>query len=105
MVLNADDTSNMLSAVGLVRDVASLLDSLDNSALSAFVGTLNNLGQVQNVSSSTTDNSIDQNITINAEFPNATNSEQIERAFKNLSNIALQKASNKTTIKTAVTTL
>jgi hypothetical protein len=105
MVLNADDTSNMLSAVGLVRDVASLLDSLDNSALSAFVGTLNSLGQVQNVSSSTTDNSIDQNITINAEFPNATNSEQIERAFKNLSNIALQKASNKTTIKTAVTTL
>ena len=36
---------------------------------------------------------LNQNVTITAQFPNATSTAEIEQAFKNLVNIASQKAS------------
>jgi hypothetical protein len=52
-----------------------------------FGGLLSRLGNSQN-----TPPQVDQNVRIEAHFPNVTNSDEIERAFDNLVNQAAQYA-------------
>ena len=104
LVLNANDTENMLNAVGLVRDISSLLYNMNTSAFSRATDLMSNL--YQRFGSAVGGNSnVIQNINIDADFPGVKDAIQIERAFKNLSNIALQKSSNSTTISNATSTL
>lgn len=89
IVLNSHDTENFLSAVKIVR---SMSDMLEKNAAVASQGLqierwmTNILGQRQ---------SIDQNVTIEAHFPNVTDRYEIEQAFNSLVNDASQYANRK----------
>jgi hypothetical protein len=87
-VLNQHDTANLLQAVNLVRDITQML-TFNASAMSAGLGTLGP-GIVNGGGSY-----LDQNVTIHAEFPNATNHSEIEEAFNNLIGLASQYAGRK----------
>ena len=85
LVLNATDTENMLNAIKLIRQISQTIDlqaATQSSALSLQASQFSNNGQV-----------LQQEVTIHAEFPNATNHNEIEEAFNNLVNRASQFAS------------
>lgn len=92
LVLNAHDTENMLNIVGMVRD---LTDSLNNSMLSRAFGLMEsiatNLTSVREVGSDT----LEQDVHIEATFPNVHESREIENALNNLVNRASQFANRK----------
>ena len=87
LVLNAADTENLLSTVGLVREISNMID-IQASGASLF-----NL--MANSGLTTANEVLEQNVTIHAEFPNATNHSEIEEAFNNLVNKASQYANRK----------
>ena len=82
IVLDADDTKNLLSAVDLVRTIASTIDLQAQSQALAL-----NMRAAMIVPQSQT---LEQQVTIHAEFPNATNHSEIEQAFDTLINRATQ---------------
>ena len=88
LVLNAHDTENMLTAVSFVRDLVEMIgvnaSSMSNGLGNLFAGGVN-----------TSNSYLDQNVTIHAEFPNATNHSEIEEAFENLIGLAGQYAGRK----------
>ena len=88
LVLNKQDTANLLTTVGFVRDLTHMI-SMNASVASTGLGTLfmGGVGQGGGY--------LDQNVTIHAEFPNATNHSEIEEAFGNLINMASQFANRK----------
>ena len=71
LVLNAEDTQNILSAVGMVRQMDSLLEGFT-------------FGQ------GLTPGTMQQQVTIHAEFPNVQDHNEIELAFNDLVNRASQ---------------
>lgn len=98
LVLNSEDTRNMLQAVNVVRQLdtntlALLVSTLETSvnSLMAFMGSNYHASGVSGYSSST----LDQNVQITAEFPNVTSSNEIEEAFNSLVNRAAQFAMQK----------
>ena len=94
LVLNAEDTKNILSAVDSVRTITPNLfrvigQMLDNSG----INTMNMLnGMFAGVSSiaPTTSETLEQSVHIEATFPNVTSSNEIEQALLNLTNDAAQ---------------
>ena len=85
LVLNANDTSNMLSAITILRDItANLGATLLNKMASISAGSPGSIGQGLAAAG------MEQNVVINAEFPNATSSKEIEDALNNLVNRASQ---------------
>ncbi len=78
LVLNADDTKNMLSTVEVVRNIMSNINQLPS------------LGK--NISSSTLNNDVEQRVEINANFPGVTTALEIERALTELADNAYQYA-------------
>lgn len=85
LVLNANDTSNMLNAITILRDItANLGATLLNKMASISAGGASSIGQGLAAAG------MEQNVVINAEFPNATNSREIEDALNNLVNRASQ---------------
>lgn len=86
LVLNAQDTSNMLSAVEILRDITNTIGSTMLNRLAQLNGNAN--GLLAHVGAET----MEQNVHIDATFPNVQNSNEIEEAFKNLTNIAAQRA-------------
>lgn len=98
LVLNSEDTRNMLQAVNVVRQLdtntlALLVSTLETSvnSLMAFMGSNYHASGVSGYSSQT----LDQNVQITAEFPNVTSSNEIEEAFNSLVNRAAQFAMQK----------
>ena len=89
LVLNKDDTSNFLSAIGMIRDISSMIDlnSITSSNLMA------SMFGIRGVSTGT--DTLEQDVTIHAEFPNVQNHSEIEEAFDNLINKASQYANRK----------
>ena len=87
LILNQNDTGNLLSAVSMIREIANVIDA-QASMLSLF-----NLMASSGVNSN--DQTLEQKVEIYAEFPNATNHNEIEEAFKNLINTASQYANRK----------
>ena len=85
LVLNADDTKNILNAVQVIR-------SIENSLFKRITD-MANIG----VTSSTIEKTetFEQNVYIDAQFPNATSSKEIENAFNNLLNTASQRVHSK----------
>lgn len=84
LVLNAHDTENFLDAMQVVRQ----LDNLTNWMA-------NGLGDLIMPKVTVTDNELEQNVHIEAEFPNVTDHNEIEQAFTNLVNMASQYANRK----------
>lgn len=88
LVLNKTDTQNILNAVSIVRNLTAGLTSLQNSLIgkisSPISNTINQTGK-----ESTT---LDQNVHIEAVFPNVSSSNEIEKAFNDLVNLASQRA-------------
>ena len=94
LVLNADDTSNFLTAVSAVRDIASLGDISSSiasgvaSLAKSMLGFSNNFnGICDNNSSNMTEGNT---FNITAEFPNANNAEEIREAIMSLPTLASQ---------------
>lgn len=89
LVLNKDDTANVLQAVNIIRSIASTLGSLSNTrALSMMSG----LGASVAAWELAKEMIIEQKVDITAEFPNATDKDEIMEAFDNLINLASQHA-------------
>ena len=86
LVLNSDDTANMLQAVTAIRDLTKLNDSID-SAIAASIGQMA-LSLVANNGSNIRSASGNSNTT--AEFPNASDVESIREAILSLPNLASQ---------------
>ena len=83
LVLNKEDTSNLLKIIEIVRN------AIDNNISTAGFGLLRAAGV------STNNETLEQNVTITAEFPNATDHNEIEQAFDSLINRAAQFANRK----------
>ena len=89
LVLNAEDTSNLLKAVYLVKDltanmqIGKELSSLQRNQSALFNNMMNN------------HDILDQNVHIEASFPNVRDHQEIEQAFNNLVNMASMYASKK----------
>ena len=87
LVLNPEDTANMLAAVDIVRGIMNDVSSLNFSMQNGLP-----TGGAYSSFSRNTDNSTSQNIVINADFPNVSDALEIKQAFNSLVNIASQKA-------------
>lgn len=90
IVLNASDTENLLTAVSMIREIS---DQLESNALAMKY--LNALGEIRTNITNNNKETLEQEVTIHAEFPNATNHTEIEEAFRNLSTLASQYANRK----------
>lgn len=86
LVLNKVDTANILQAVDIVRTLSSDLAALQNAAVANSSSVL--MGNAPK-------ETLEQNVKIEANFPNVTNSNEIEQAFNNLVNLASQRAMRK----------
>ena len=83
LVLNAQDTKNMLNAVQIVRTITENL----GTALLNKLGTITaNAG----ANLLTSGDALEQIVHIDAQFPNVTSSSEIEQALNNLVNSAAQ---------------
>ena len=87
LVLNAADTENFLSAIGIIREISQAIDL--QSLASQFSG-LSSVGYNSNTS-----NVLEQNVHIEASFPNVSEHLEIEMALNNLVNTASQYANRK----------
>ena len=88
LVLNKADTQNILNAVSIVRNLTAGLTSLQNSLIGKINSPINNAISQTGKESTT----LDQNVHIEAVFPNVSNSNEIENAFNDLVNLASQRA-------------
>lgn len=90
LVLNEDDTKNILNAVNAIRDINA--NSIDEAILSnIFSAALNNLyDKIPNVPVNNNTNSESNTFNITAEFPNADDVEEIREAIMSLPNLASQ---------------
>lgn len=84
LILNQDDTQNILSTVSLIRELVNMIDAKAASA------SLFNL--ISTPSPNPSANTLEQKVEITAEFPNVNDRYEIEEAFNNLVNRASQYA-------------
>lgn len=96
LVLNAKDTKNILAAVNSVRTMQSIITSLDLNALAVKKQMISNLTAPIIAKEGLTNNNLDQNVQIEANFPNVRDARQIEEAFDNLVNMASQYTNKQT---------
>lgn len=89
LVLNANDTANMLDALRLTQE---LLEMIDLQAQTAKLGFGNLVATTLKDSQRET---LEQKVEITAEFPNVTDHNEIEEALMNLTNTASQYANRK----------
>ena len=87
LILKPSDTENILSAVSIIRDISNAIDRY--ASISRAIG----LSLAPNIH--TTESTIEQNVKIEATFPNVSNHSEIEEAFNNLVNEAAQYAYRK----------
>ena len=89
LVLNANDTVNFLNAAEILRRVS---DTIDLEAMTSSVSLAPFMGML---SSSMADNTLQQQVMIEANFPNVQDRNEIEEAISNLINTASQYANIK----------
>ena len=92
LVLNAQDTENMLSAVNTIRDLASLNSSIEKAITDSIAKMLTNMNvnNVKNIQNNSNETSSNNTFNITAEFPNANNVDDIRSAILSLPNMAAQ---------------
>lgn len=81
LVLNKEDTSNILSAVNIVRQYSNNLNSMMSNFMKGFDMPMA-AWELAN------DMTIEQNVHITAEFPEATDRDEITAAFEEIINLA-----------------
>ena len=86
LVLNESDTRNILDSVSILREV------LHNMGSSLFEKLSNITSGKQTNKLQTSENELEQNVHIEATFPNVNSKRQIEEAFNDLVNLAAQRA-------------
>ena len=86
LILNKQDTENFLNALNISRDLINSMIEMNARASSMGFGNLAPTSFQEN------SQTLEQQVTITAEFPNATNHNEIEEAFNNLINTASQYA-------------
>lgn len=89
LVLNKEDTQNILNSVEAIRDIARIID-LNALSASQFMGSLYTSATV-----SDKEQIIEQEVHITAEFPNASDKNEIIDAFDELINVASQYVNRK----------
>lgn len=93
LVLNSQDTKNILQAVDIVRRIDGIMESIMGNAFNRVNAQLNGLNSMNiPVSTKETDSTIEQHIEINADFPGVEKASEIISAFENLTNMATQYA-------------
>ena len=87
LVLNARDTENFLMATGILRSISDVID----------INSLHNqISQLSSISMTAADRGmLEQQVSIEAHFPNVSDRNEIEEAFNNLINTASQYANRK----------
>ena len=106
LVLNQTDTSNILEAVKAIRGagtasgITEAILNATNELASALSQNINSfaaamLNTMRYISENPQSSALEQNVHIDASFPNVQNSREIEDAFNNLVNIASQRISYK----------
>ena len=92
LVLNKEDTANILNAVNAVRSLSSsiLKDIFTNSGF--LMDLLSNMSSAPSINPN---GQLEQNVRIEASFPNVSSKDEIEAAFTDLVNQAAQFASIK----------
>ena len=95
IVLNKEDTANLLSAVESVRSITSLGSNIANSissGIASLIGKMLNFNtNLGSIGTTTTPAAENNNVfNINAEFPNANNAEEIREAIMSLPTLASQ---------------
>ena len=87
LVLNEEDTKNVLSTVSIVRELAAMIDLQAQQARlsSQYALSTGQISSMQNAA-------LDQNVHITAEFPNVQDHNEIEMAITSLVNRASQYA-------------
>lgn len=88
LVLNAEDTVNMLTSVGILRQIASIIDLNALASAGGFISLMSSgVGGNQGT--------LQQEVHIEANFPAVTDKNQIEEAFGDLVNLAAQYANRR----------
>lgn len=95
LVLNKQDTKNILAAVQSVRAMQDIVTAININALSTKKQAMTSFTTPMLVTDSNT-STLDQNVHIEASFPNVQDARQIEEAFDNLVNMASQYANKQT---------
>lgn len=96
LVLNKEDTQNILEAVNSVRDLSNLTssisDAISNGIANLIIDALNGIKTTKIYDTNTTNNNESRNNTFNitAEFPNANDVEDIREAILSLPTLASQ---------------
>lgn len=91
LVLNAEDTKNVLAAVEAVRVIT---DQLRSSAFTGSISTAIGKAAQNNIQG----NNVEQRVEITANFPNVSSADEIEKALLNISDRSYQYAYNKNDI-------
>ena len=89
LVLNQEDTANMLAAIDMIRQISSVIDLNAMSSMKGMSAFLSASGVGQG------GGNFEQHVEIHASFPDATDHSEIEEAFNNLLNSASQYAHRK----------
>ena len=89
LVLNKEDTSNMLNIVDITRDLINSFGA--SSGLNNIINSIANASQLAMAGAGT----MDQNVHIEANFPNVQSHSEIELALNNLINSASQYVNRK----------
>lgn len=87
LILNKDDTANFLEAIGISRDLVNSVIELNARSSGMGLGSLTAAG-AETANSQT----LEQYVTITAEFPGVVNHNEIVEALSDLNNIASQYA-------------
>lgn len=91
LVLNADDTANMLEAVSIIRQLSGINSSIQSAIAESIAAALRRISGI-NETGNITNNSSSNNIyNINAEFPAANDVNDIREALLSLPNLAAQR--------------
>jgi hypothetical protein len=97
LMLNSTDTHNLLQAVNFIRQIdmetlAGLYEAINESTM----GMMYNMGNIQAAYGLGAPEELQQDVQITAEFPNATDRNEIAGAFEDIINLAAQYASRRT---------
>lgn len=87
LILNKEDTQNMLSSIKMVREIASEIDLRSRYTTMPINPIYSTLGTGNDV--------LEQQVHIDASFPNVTDRNEIQEAFNTLINVASQYANRK----------
>lgn len=92
LVLNKEDTENILDAVSAVRDIKDIGNSIISSIMQSIGNLFNSNFSINSVYPQTISNDTSSNniFNINADFPNATNVDEIKEAILSLPTLASQ---------------